>query len=142
MFINQDQILKRYLKKNPDEITYYKRYHKYKQDPRVTKLGAILRATSLDELPQIINVLKGDMSIVGPRPYMLNEIDKLGSAKSIILKVRPGITGLWQVSGRNNLTFKERIQLESWYIRNWTLWDDFIIILKTFSVVLKRVGAK
>ena len=142
MFINQDQILKRYLKKNPDEITYYKRYHKYKQDPRVTKLGAILRATSLDELPQIINVLKGDMSIVGPRPYMLNEIDKLGGAKSIILKVRPGITGLWQVSGRNNLTFKERIQLESWYIRNWTLWDDFIIILKTFSVVLKRVGAK
>ncbi len=70
------------------------------------------------------------MSIVGPRPYMLNEIDKLGGAKSIILKVRPGITGLWQVSGRNNLTFKERIQLESWYIRNWTLWYDFIIILK------------
>jgi undecaprenyl-phosphate galactose phosphotransferase len=142
MFENSDEILKSYLDKNPQEIEYYQKYHKYKNDPRVTKLGRILRSTSLDELPQIINVLKGDMSFVGPRPYMVDEIEKLGEFRDIILKVKPGITGLWQVSGRNNLTFQQRIELESWYIKNWTLWDDFIIIIKTFSVVFKRVGAK
>ena len=142
MFENSDKILQEYLEKNPQEVEYYQKYHKYIDDPRVTKLGKILRSSSLDELPQIINVLKGDMSFVGPRPYMVDEIEKLGEFKDTILKVKPGITGLWQVSGRNNLTFQQRIELESWYIKNWTLWDDFIIIIKTFSVVLNRVGAK
>jgi undecaprenyl-phosphate galactose phosphotransferase len=142
MYKNSDEILKRYLKKNPKEIEYYSKYHKYRNDPRVTKLGKILRSTSLDELPQILNVIRGDMSLVGPRPYMVDELEKLGNFKDIILKVNPGITGLWQVSGRNNLTFQQRMKLESWYIRNWSLWDDFIIILRTFSVVFKRVGAK
>jgi len=142
MYENSNELLKTYLAKHPEEIEYYEKYHKYKNDPRITKIGKILRATSLDELPQIINVLKGEMSIVGPRPYMLNELDKLGSFKEFILKVKPGITGLWQVSGRNNLTFKERNELEVWYIKNWSLWLDFVILIKTIKVVLLKVGAK
>ncbi len=142
MFENSDEILREYLALNPQEVDHYSRYHKYRDDPRVTKFGRFLRSTSLDELPQILNVLRGDMSIVGPRPYMVNEVDKLGEFRDTILRVKPGITGLWQVSGRNNLTFQERMELESWYIKNWSLWGDFIILLKTFSVVFRRVGAK
>ncbi|MCF6172206.1 MAG: exopolysaccharide biosynthesis polyprenyl glycosylphosphotransferase [Campylobacteraceae bacterium] len=142
MYENSEDILKNYLKNNPDEIEYYKEYHKYKNDPRITKVGKFLRISSLDELPQIINVLKGDMSLVGPRPYMLNESDKLGKDKDFICKVKPGITGLWQVSGRNNLTFKERNGLEVWYIKNWSLWADFVILIKTFKVVFSKIGAK
>ena len=115
-------------------------FFKSKNDPRITKIGKILRATSLDELPQIINVLKGEMSIVGPRPYMLNELDKLGSFKEFILKAKPGITGLWQVSGRNNLTFKERNKLEVWYIKNWSLWLEIKTIFKTIWVMVGRKG--
>ncbi len=142
MYENGDDILKEYLSENPEEKIYYEKYHKYKNDPRVTKIGKFLRATSLDELPQLINVLKGDMSLVGPRPYMLNERAKLGDNKHFVLKVKPGITGLWQVSGRNNLTFKERNELEVWYIKNWSLWADLVILIKTIKVVLCKVGAK
>ncbi|WP_245534112.1 exopolysaccharide biosynthesis polyprenyl glycosylphosphotransferase [Sulfurimonas autotrophica] len=142
MYKNADDILKNYLKSNPDEVKYYEEYHKYKNDPRVTKIGRLLRTTSMDELPQIINVLKGEMSLVGPRPYMLNESDKLGEDKNFILKVKPGITGLWQVSGRNNLTFKQRNELEVWYIKNWSLWADFVILIKTVKVVFSKIGAK
>jgi undecaprenyl-phosphate galactose phosphotransferase len=142
MHEQSDKLLQRYLEKNPNEVIHYKKYHKYQNDPRITKIGKILRATSLDELPQIINILKGEMSWVGPRPYMLNESDKLGDNLSFILRVKPGITGLWQVSGRNNLTFKERNELEVWYIKNWLLWDDFVILIKTIKVVFLKVGAK
>lgn len=142
MHEKSDERLMLYLEKNPDEIAYYAEYHKYKNDPRITKIGKILRATSLDELPQIINILKGEMSWVGPRPYMLNEKEKLEKHLPFILKVKPGITGLWQVSGRNNLTFKERNELEVWYIKNWLLWDDFVILVKTIKVVILKVGAK
>jgi len=142
MYEDSDKLLQEYLKENPDEVAYYEEYHKYNNDPRITKIGKFLRATSLDELAQIINVLKGDMSLVGPRPYMINEYDKLGDHQHLILKVKPGITGLWQVSGRNNLTFKERNELEVWYIKNWSLWEDFVIIVKTFKVVLLKVGAR
>ena len=142
MHENSDDMLKKYLQKNPKEIIYYKKYHKYKNDPRVTKIGKLLRATSLDELPQIINVLRGEMSFVGPRPYMLGESKKLGKNQNLILKVKPGITGLWQVSGRNNLSFEERNQLEVWYIKNWLLSDDFIILIKTIKVVFMKIGAK
>ncbi len=140
MYENSDNILKEYLLKNPDEMDYYSKYHKYKNDPRVTKIGSFLRSTSLDELPQILNILKGEMSLVGPRPYMLNEAEKLGKDRDLILKVKPGITGLWQVSGRNNLTFKQRNELEIWYIKNWLFWDDFIILIKTIKVVFLKVG--
>ena len=142
MYENSDDILEKYLYEHPEEIEYYEMYHKYKNDPRITKIGKVLRATSLDELPQLFNVLRGEMSFVGPRPYMLNEAEKLGSDKELILQAKPGITGLWQVSGRNNLTFKERNNLEVWYIKNWSLWIDFIILIKTVKVVISKVGAK
>ena len=142
MYENSNDLLKEYLADNPKEIEYYEKYHKYQNDPRVTKIGKILRGTSLDEMPQILNILRDEMSLVGPRPYMLEESDKLGDSKEFILKVKPGITGLWQVSGRNNLSFKERNKLEVWYIKNWFLWDDFIILIKTIKVVLMKIGAK
>jgi len=142
MYEESDDILQKYLNKHPEEIAYYEEYHKYKNDPRITKIGKFLRASSLDELPQIINILKGEMSFVGPRPYMLDESEKLGEQKHFILKVKPGITGLWQVSGRNNITFKQRNKLEVWYIKNWSLWADLVILVKTLKVVISKVGAK
>ena len=142
MYENSDEILAEYLKQHPEEVAYYEEFHKYENDPRITKVGKFLRASSLDELAQVINVLKGEMSLIGPRPYMLSEAKKLGEHQKYILKVKPGITGLWQVSGRNNLTFKERNELEVWYIKNWSLWSDFVILVKTIKVVLLKVGAK
>ena len=143
MYTNGDEILKEYLAQNPDEVEYYSIYHKYKNDPRITKIGSFLRATSLDEFPQFFNILRGDMNLIGPRPYMLNEKIKIGRYnEDTILKVKPGITGLWQVSGRNELTFDERIDLDKWYIQNWSLWMDFVIFMKTIKVVLSKVGAR
>lgn len=143
MYTNGDEILKEYLFNNPSEIEYYNIYHKYQNDPRITKIGRILRATSLDEFPQFFNILRGDMNLIGPRPYMLNEKIKIGKYnEEIILEVKPGITGLWQVSGRNELTFDERIDLDKWYIQNWSLWMDFVIFMKTIKVVLSKVGAR
>mgnify|MGYP000098890781 FL=1 len=143
MYVNGDEILKDYLANNPDEVEYYNIYHKYKNDPRVTRIGRFLRATSLDEFPQFFNILKNDMNLIGPRPYMLNEKNKIGVYnEDILLKVKPGITGLWQVSGRNNITFADRIELDKWYIQNWSLWMDFVIFMKTIKVVLSKVGAK
>ncbi|WP_121628359.1 sugar transferase [Poseidonibacter antarcticus] len=143
MYINGNELLDKYLKENSEEIEYYNIYHKYKHDPRITKIGKFLRATSLDEFPQFFNILRGDMNLIGPRPYMLNEKAKIGKInEDTILKVKPGITGLWQVSGRNELTFKERIELDKWYIQNWSLWMDFVIFMKTINVVLSKVGAK
>ena len=142
MYEDSQDLLHNYLQAHPEEIEYYKEFHKYKNDPRITKVGRFLRTTSLDELAQLINILKGEMSLSGPRPYMLNESDKLGKNKYFILKVRPGITGLWQVSGRNNLSFKERNELEVWYIKNWSLWADLVILIKTIKVVFAKVGAK
>lgn len=143
MYEEQDKLLSEYLLKNPHEVAHYKEYHKYKNDPRITKVGNFLRKTSLDELPQFFNVLRGDMSLIGPRPYMPSEEDSIQKEhKNIIIKVKPGITGLWQVSGRNNLTFEQRVNLDIWYIQNWSLWMDFVIFMKTIKVVLTKVGAK
>jgi len=141
MYEDSQALLEEYLKKHPEEVAYYEVYHKYKNDPRITKVGKVLRATSLDELPQIFNIVKGEMSFIGPRPYMVEEKEKLGKDYEIILKVKPGITGLWQVSGRNDLTFKQRNELEVWYIKNWSLWLDVIIFFKTIKEVLKKTGA-
>ena len=139
----QVELLDRYLQEHPEEIKNYEIYCKYENDPRVTKVGKKLRSTSLDELAQIFNVLKGDMNFIGPRPYLVTEKEKMGQEnKEIILKTKPGITGLWQVSGRNELTFEERMDLDRWYIQNWSLWKDFVIFMKTISVVLHKVGAK
>lgn len=143
MLTNGKEILDKYLNENPQEEEYYKIYHKYENDPRITKIGRFLRATSLDEFPQFFNIIRGDMNLIGPRPYMLNEKDKIGKInEDTILKVKPGITGLWQVSGRNELTFQERVNLDKWYIQNWSLWMDFVIFIKTINVVLSKVGAR
>jgi len=143
MYEDSKNILDEYLLKNTDEIEYFKKYHKYRNDPRITKVGNFLRKTSLDELPQFYNILRGEMNLIGPRPYMLNELEDIGkNNQEIILKVKPGLTGLWQVSGRNELTFKKRVDLDLWYIQNWSLWMDFVIFLKTIKVVLFKVGAR
>jgi undecaprenyl-phosphate galactose phosphotransferase len=142
MHENCDELLSRYLKAHPEEIDYYKKYHKYKNDPRITSLGRMLRKTSLDELPQIWNVFKNEMSFIGPRPYMIDESTKIGEHRETILSVKPGITGLWQVSGRNDVDFKSRIHLDVWYIRNWNLWMDLVILIKTVKTVLFRDGAQ
>ncbi|MBS4067749.1 MAG: sugar transferase [Sulfurimonas sp.] len=143
MYEDSKNILDEYLLKKPDEVEYFKKYHKYRNDPRITKVGNFLRKTSLDELPQFYNILRGEMNLIGPRPYMLNELEDIDkSNQEIILKVKPGLTGLWQVSGRNELTFKKRVDLDLWYIQNWSLWMDFVIFLKTIKVVLFKVGAR
>jgi Undecaprenyl-phosphate galactose phosphotransferase WbaP len=142
MYVNGDEMLKEYFAKHPEREKEYREYRKLKEgDPRITKVGAFLRKTSLDELPQIFNVLKGDMSLIGPRPYMVEEWEQIKDFAPTILLARPGITGLWQVSGRSNLQFEDRIRLDSWYVLNWSLWLDFIILLKTVKVVLKMEGA-
>ncbi len=141
MHENSDSILEKYLQDHPEEIAYYETYHKYKNDPRITKIGYFLRRTSLDELPQIFNVFRGDMSFIGPRPYMLNEKQEIGEEIETILSVKPGITGLWQVSGRSDVDFHSRVDLDVWYIRNWNLWMDLVILIKTIKTVLFKDGA-
>jgi len=142
MYEDSESILQEYLSQNPNEIDYYEKYHKYREDPRITNIGKILRRTSLDELPQIFNIFKQEMSFIGPRPYMVNEKDEIGKAIDAILAVRPGITGLWQVSGRSEVDFKSRIDLDMWYIRNWNLWMDSVILIKTIKTVFLKEGAK
>lgn len=141
MYENGDAILEDYLKEHTDEIACYDKFHKYKNDPRITKIGKILRKTSLDEIPQIINVFRGEMSLIGPRPYMLNEKEKIGDDLEMVLAVKPGITGLWQVSGRSDVDFYSRVEMDTWYTRNWSLWLDLVILVKTVRVVLFRDGA-
>ena len=138
---NGDEILAQYLKQNPQEVEYFEKYHKYEHDPRITKLGDFLRRSSLDELPQLINVLKGEMSIVGPRPCAQYERKDMGEYADLILAVKPGITGLWQVSGRSDVDFATRAGMDAWYMKNWSIWNDIVIIIKTFKVVLVREGA-
>ena len=142
MHEESEAILQEYLKKHPEEIRYYDQYHKYQNDPRITSIGKLLRRTSLDELPQIFNVFRQEMSFIGPRPYMLSEEEKAGDALDTILTVRPGITGLWQVSGRSDVDFRSRIDLDIWYIRNWNLWMDLVILIKTIKAVFLKKGAQ
>lgn len=142
MYMNNKEILEKHLARHPELREEWNTYRKLREeDPRITPVGKILRKYSLDELPQLLNVLKGDMSLVGPRPYLPEEIPMMGERSSIILMAKPGITGYWQVSGRNDVTFNERVNMESWYVYNWTLWIDFVILWKTFKVVLMHDGA-
>ena len=115
--------------------------YSYKGDSRVTRVGKIIRATSLDELPQIFNVLKGEMSLVGPRPIIQEELERYGEYVGDYLMVKPGITGMWQVSGRSDIEYRERVLLDSWYVRNWSVWIDIVMLFKTFAVVAMRKGA-
>lgn len=142
MFEESDGRLSRYLEEHPEEIAFYEMYHKYQNDPRITRIGHVLRKTSLDELPQIFNVFKNEMSFIGPRPYMVNEADEIGKDIDTVLAVLPGITGLWQVSGRSDVDFSSRVSLDVWYIQNWNLWMDVVILLKTVKTVFLREGAQ
>ncbi len=142
MYLNADDMLDHYFMEHPEAKKEWKKYAKLKDyDPRVTKVGKWLRKYSLDELPQIINVLMGNMSLVGPRPYLPREKERMGYMAHTILETVPGITGLWQVSGRNEIDFEGRLRLDSWYVRNWSLWQDIVLLFKTVKVVLKREGA-
>lgn len=134
---NCDSALEEYLQTQPAAGKEWKKFAKLRCfDPRLTTLGAKLRKYSLDELPQLINVIKGEMSLVGPRPYLPREEQQMGYAANIILQTTPGITGLWQVSGRNSVDFCGRLRLDTWYVINWTLWLDIIILFKTIRVVV------
>lgn len=141
MVINSSEVLKNLLETDPKAREEWEREFKLKNDPRITKIGKILRKTSLDELPQLINVLKGEMSLVGPRPIITAEIEKYGEYFSDFCLAPPGITGVWQVNGRSDTTYEERVQMDSWYVRNWSPWVDIVYLLKTFSVVIKGKGA-
>ena len=137
MHVNGDEILARH----PELKAELEQNHKLKDDPRITKIGRFLRKTSLDELPQLLNVLKRDMSLVGPRIIAPDEMKKYSKWDINLLTVHPGITGLWQVSGRSDLTYKERVNLDMYYIRNWSIWLDLQILFQTIPVVFKGTGA-
>jgi Undecaprenyl-phosphate galactose phosphotransferase WbaP len=141
MVENADQLLEEHLAKNPLLREEWNETHKLRQDPRVTRIGRILRRTSLDELPQIWNVLKGEMSLVGPRPVVSAEVEKYGESFDFYSAVRPGITGLWQVSGRSNTSYSERVALDVRYVRHWSVWLDIYLLARTFRVVFRGSGA-
>ena len=141
MCVDADQKLKELLDGNPKARKEWEKDFKLKEDPRITKSGAFLRKTSLDELPQIFNVLKGEMSLVGPRPIIQAEVPRYGKYISDYYMVRPGITGLWQTSGRNDIDYTERVQMDTWYVRNWNIWFDIVLLWRTFKAVLAGKGA-
>lgn len=141
MIVNSEEALKAHLAQNPEAAAEYERDFKLKDDPRITAVGKLLRKSSLDEIPQFFNVLMGDMSIVGPRPIVEKETHYYEDKLSYYLSVKPGVTGLWQVSGRNDISYAKRVELDVWYIENWSLWNDIVIFLETIYVVLARKGA-
>lgn len=142
MIVNSKEILEKHLAENPAAREEWEKTYKLKNDPRITPIGNTLRRTSLDELPQIFNVLKGEMSLVGPRPVIQEELDKYyGDTVELYKSVRPGITGLWQVSGRSDLDYEERVALDAYYIKNRSFWGDIVILWKTVAVVLLKKGA-
>ena len=142
MAVDSDEQLRRLLDADPDARQEFTLYQKLKRDPRVIPgIGAFLRTTSLDELPQLLNVLLGQMSIVGPRPVTREELPKYGKAIDDYLSARPGITGLWQVSGRNDLSFERRVEIDQTYIHEWSFFSDLRIIMRTVNVMVLRNGA-
>ena len=141
MVTNSKEYLEEYLANNPKARNEWERDYKLKDDPRVTRIGKFLRKTSLDELPQVLNVIKGEMSLVGPRPIIRDEIVKYGEYINDFYLVPPGITGVWQVSGRSDTTYEERVEMDSWYVRNWSLWLDIIYLYRTIKVVVNKKGA-
>jgi len=141
MFADSESVLEKFLAKNPEKKKEWDEKQKIKNDPRITRVGKFLRRLSLDEIPQIINVLKGEMSFVGPRPFFPEQKRKYGSSVNLYNRVLPGITGMWQVMGRNRLSFRERVRLDEYYIRNWSIWLYIYILMRTVWVVLKQDGA-
>ena len=141
MVEDADAMLQEWLRANPELCEEWEAQHKLKHDPRITRIGSLLRSTSLDELPQIWNVLRGEMSLVGPRPIVRDEIQFYAEEFDLYQKVRPGITGLWQVSGRSDTTYQTRVAMDVHYVRNWSVWLDVYLLAKTFRAVLKKDGA-
>lgn len=143
MYIDNDDRLERFLNEFPDCRDEWREFKKIKSrpDPRVTRVGRWLRRFSIDELPQVWQVLVGEMSLVGPRPYLMREREDIRDSAAVIFRVKSGLTGLWQIRGRNELPFRERVRLDEYYVRNWSLSMDMLILLKTFMVVLKGKGA-
>lgn len=141
MAVNADVLLKELLERDPQARAEWDRDFKLKNDPRITSIGHFLRKTSLDELPQLWNVLKGEMSLVGPRPVVDAELERYGNQVDFYLEAKPGVTGLWQVSGRNDVSYDTRVYLDAWYVKNWSLFNDIVILLKTVKVIFKKDGA-
>jgi Undecaprenyl-phosphate galactose phosphotransferase WbaP len=142
MVTNAEEVLRDLLGRDPDARTEWYELQKLTTDPRITRIGRILRSLSLDELPQLFNVLRLDMSLVGPRPIVQQEIQRYEDDIAYYYDAKPGLTGLWQVSGRSDITYKTRVKLDCWYVRNWSMWQDIVIILKTLPAVLGRHGAR
>lgn len=141
MVLNSQEVLQDLLKNDPIARAEWERDFKLKNDPRITKIGKFLRKTSLDELPQLFNVLKGEMSLVGPRPIVRSELIRYQGDIDYYLMAKPGMTGLWQVSGRNDVDYVTRVYYDAWYVKNWSVWNDIVILLKTIKIVLNKTGA-
>jgi Undecaprenyl-phosphate galactose phosphotransferase WbaP len=141
MVTGADGVLADLLARDPGAAEEWARHHKLARDPRVTRVGRWLRRTSLDELPQLWNVLRGEMSLVGPRPIVDEEVAHYGEAFELFSAVRPGISGYWQVSGRSRVPYPERVEYDTYYVRNWSIWLDAVILARTVDVVLRREGA-
>ncbi len=141
MLPDAEALLQQMIEADPELREEYSKYHKLHDDPRVTRIGRFLRKTSLDELPQLWNVLRGEMSLVGPRPYLPRESKEIGVTQSEILRVPPGITGPWQVAGRNQTSFGERVQMDAHYVRDWSVWLDVVLLARTVKTVLLNKGA-
>ncbi|HBQ5767462.1 TPA: undecaprenyl-phosphate galactose phosphotransferase WbaP [Klebsiella pneumoniae subsp. pneumoniae] len=141
MVINSKEVLTALLESDPESKKEWDETFKLKNDPRITKIGGVLRRTSLDELPQLFNVLKGEMSLVGPRPIITAELERYNEEVEYYLLSKPGMTGLWQVSGRSDVDYETRVYLDAWYVKNWSMWNDIAILFKTISVILRKDGA-
>ncbi len=138
---NSAEVLEEYLSRHPMARSEWSKTHKLRYDPRVTAVGRFLRRYSLDELPQLWNVMAGTMTLVGPRPIVAAEVEKYGEGFRYYRRVKPGLTGLWQVSGRSQLTYPERVEIDCHYVESWTLRRDFVILLRTFLSVVNQDGA-
>lgn len=142
MYLDAENRLEELLENNPVLKREWERNFKLSDDPRITKLGKFLRRTSLDELPQLFNVLNGTMSLIGPRPIVEAEIRYYGNTYEFRKRVKPGLTGLWQVSGRSQTSYRRRVMLDAYYVMNWSIWLDYYIFFKTVWMVLSREGAR
>ena len=141
MVVNAQEMLEKLLAENEEMRIQWEKDRKLEHDPRITKFRKILRKTSMDELPQLINILLGEMSLVGPRPVTEPELEKYGDYKDYVLSVKPGLSGMWQISGRSDTGYEERISYDTYYIQNWSIWLDIWILIKTVYVVIKGRGA-
>ncbi|WP_024517160.1 sugar transferase [Bradyrhizobium sp. Tv2a-2] len=140
MAVNSDDLLRKHLDASPAAALEWTQTRKLKVDPRITAVGAVLRRMSVDELPQVINIVRGEMSIVGPRPIVSDEVTMYGQDAEYYFRARPGLTGAWQVSGRNDASYSQRVALDRDYVQNWTLWRDITIIAKTVPAVVWAKG--